>query len=88
MLPLAIIRKLGLKPRGSWLIQGEPLDDNRAYRVAINDFLISDREQNLGFLTLDAPGVQLIEEKQDIRFVVIRQLRAQGEPTAERVPAW
>jgi 5'-nucleotidase / UDP-sugar diphosphatase len=60
---------------GQWLIQNEPLDLNRTYRVAINDFLISGREQGLSFFTLEAPGVELIAESDDIRFAVIRQLR-------------
>lgn len=60
---------------GIWQVQGTPLDRDRLYRVAINDFLLSGREQGLEFLNLNSPEVQLIAEKEDIRFAVIRQLR-------------
>lgn len=59
-----------------WLIQGQPLDPTRIYRVAINDFLISGREIGLDYLTLDAPGVALVSEGEDIRFAVIKALQA------------
>ncbi|MBW4541160.1 MAG: bifunctional metallophosphatase/5'-nucleotidase [Myxacorys chilensis ATA2-1-KO14] len=58
-----------------WQIQKQPLQTNRNYRVAINNFLMSGKEQNLGFLSLQAPGVKLIAEKRDIRFAVIQELQ-------------
>lgn len=58
-----------------WQIQEQPLQTNRNYRVAINDFLMSGKEQNLGFLSFQAPGVKLIAEKRDIRFAVIQELK-------------
>ncbi|MGI0484005.1 bifunctional metallophosphatase/5'-nucleotidase [Pantanalinema rosaneae CENA516] len=60
---------------GNWLIQGQPLQPQRRYRVAIADFLMTGREQGLNFLNLDAPGVKLIAEHDDIRFVLIRHLQ-------------
>ncbi|MDD3620409.1 MAG: bifunctional metallophosphatase/5'-nucleotidase [Desulfobulbaceae bacterium] len=44
--------------QGAWLINGEPLDDNRTYRAAVNDFLLSGREGNLAFFSQSSPLVQ------------------------------
>lgn len=60
---------------GMWMINGEPLDPNRSYRVAINGFLMSGKERKLEFLNFKAGGVKLVGEKRDIRFAVIDQLR-------------
>jgi 5'-nucleotidase/UDP-sugar diphosphatase len=68
--------KVGYDEKTGWQIQGQPLQLNRNYRVAINDFLMSGKEQNLGFLSLQTPGVKLMAEKRDIRFAVIQELRA------------
>ncbi len=63
-----------------WLIQDQPLQPQRRYRVAINDFLISGREQGLDFLRLDVPGVKLLAETQDIRLALIAALQATAPP--------
>lgn len=64
------------KPKiGTWLVNGEPLEPNQKYRVAINDFLMSGKEKGLEFLNFNQPGVRLIAQKRDIRFAVIEQLR-------------
>ncbi|OLP20049.1 bifunctional metallophosphatase/5'-nucleotidase [Leptolyngbya sp. 'hensonii'] len=64
-------------PQGEgWLIQGQRLDPQRAYRVAINDFLVSGREQNLGFLKLGEPGIEALATGEDIRFALMRELRS------------
>jgi len=60
---------------GNWLINNQPLDINRTYKVAINDFLISGKEKGLDFLNLQQPGLKLITEKRDIRFAVIDRLK-------------
>jgi 5'-nucleotidase len=60
---------------GTWLINGEPLDPNQKYRVAINDLLMSGKEKGLEFLNFKQPGVRLIAQKRDIRFAVIEQLK-------------
>ncbi len=62
----------------SWLIAGQPLDESRHYRVAVSEFLVSGKEIGLDFLTLKQAGVQLLEEKRDIRFALISQLKAQN----------
>jgi 5'-nucleotidase / UDP-sugar diphosphatase len=63
---------------GKWLINGQPLNPNQTYKVAINDFLISGKEQGLDFLNLQQPGIKLIAEKRDIRFAVIEQIKSQA----------
>jgi 5'-nucleotidase len=63
---------------GKWLINGQPLNPNQTYKVAINVFLISGKEQGLDFLNLQQPGIKLIAEKRDIRFVVIEQIKSQA----------
>lgn len=61
---------------GNWLISGQPLNPQRIYKIAINDFLISGKEQGLDFLNLKQPRIRLIAEKRDIRFAVIDQLKS------------
>jgi 5'-nucleotidase / UDP-sugar diphosphatase len=58
-----------------WRIAGAPLEPERAYRVAILDFLLTGREQNLGFLTRDAEGVRVVREGLDIRQTTINQFK-------------
>lgn len=62
------------KPAG-WMINGSPLDPTRTYRVGINDFLMSGREANMGFLTRTTPGISEVEEQRDIRRAVIEALQ-------------
>ncbi|GAB1544715.1 5'-nucleotidase C-terminal domain-containing protein [Scytonema sp. NUACC21] len=57
--------------------QNQPLDPKRTYKIAINDFLISGKEQGLDFLNLQQPGIKLIAEKRDIRFALIDHLKKQ-----------
>lgn len=64
--------------QGGWLIAGNPIEADRLYRVAINDFLMTGREAGLDFLTLKQPGIRLIAEKRDIRLAVIEQLKAKS----------
>jgi 5'-nucleotidase len=58
-----------------WKINGTPLDPARTYRIAILDFLLTGREQNLDYLRRDAPGVQVVREGLDIRQTTINQFK-------------
>ncbi len=60
---------------GLWLVEGQPLSPERVYTVAISDYLMSGREVGLDFLTTDAAGVQESEEKNDVRFALIREMQ-------------
>lgn len=65
---------------GGWLINGEALDETRAYRVAINDFLLTGNEQGLDYLTPDNEGLTVLQEHDDVRAATIAQLRQTFPP--------
>ena len=54
---------------------GAPLDDARRYRIAVPDFLITGREQNLDFLNRENPELKVLQSFRDIRFSLIDALR-------------
>ena len=56
---------------GLWIVGGKPLEATRRYRVAINDFLLTGGEVNLGYLTRANPQVHDIVERRDIRHALI-----------------
>jgi 5'-nucleotidase len=58
-----------------WLINGEPLNLESHYGVAINDFLLTGREQGLEFLKSDNPGMQQKATHDDLRLALITQLQ-------------
>jgi 5'-nucleotidase len=61
---------------GTWLINGEPLDPERTYMVAINDFLLTGREQGLDFLNQENnPEVKVLEDHGDVRLAMIARLK-------------
>ena len=68
----AHVRKVG----GQWQVGGAPIDAGRSYRLAINDFLASGKEQNLDWLqpgpdfSIDDAG-----EAHDVRQLVIDELK-------------
>jgi 5'-nucleotidase/UDP-sugar diphosphatase len=53
-----------------WRINGKPLSDGSTYKVAINDYLISGKEQGFSFFSGRNPGVRVTcVENSDIRFI-------------------
>ncbi|HEY9811696.1 MAG TPA: bifunctional metallophosphatase/5'-nucleotidase [Halomicronema sp.] len=54
-----------------WLIGGQMLEENKRYRVAMTDFLLTGKETNLGFLNPEQVGVKVLGEGRDIRFSLI-----------------
>jgi 5'-nucleotidase/UDP-sugar diphosphatase len=58
-----------------WHIGGKPLDPAGHYRIALDDFLLSGAEINLGFLTRNNPQVRDLRELRDIRRAVIDELK-------------
>jgi len=62
------------RDKGVWLVQGRPIEPARRYTVALNDFLLTGGETNLGFLTRANPQVRDVVELRDIRRVVIEEL--------------
>jgi 5'-nucleotidase len=66
----------GVKREGGlWIVGGKPLEPARRYRVALNDFLLSGGEINLGYLTRTNPQVHNVEERRDMRHAVIAELK-------------
>ena len=60
-----------------WRIGGKPLDREARYKVVLPDFLVTGGEQNLGWLTLQSPGLRLLRTLRDVRLVVIDELKRQ-----------
>jgi len=60
-----------------WMVNGAPLDASGSYSVAISDFLLSGKEQNLDYLTTDNPGVTVKDTHGDQRKALITELQAQ-----------
>jgi 5'-nucleotidase len=58
-----------------WLLGASALDPQADYTVAIADFLLTGREQGLEFLTADAPGLTVVDDRRDVRQVLIDALR-------------
>jgi len=53
-----------------WLVDGKPLGDERFYKAAVNDFLLSGKEQGLEYFSDRNPGVRVTcPENGDIRFL-------------------
>jgi 5'-nucleotidase / UDP-sugar diphosphatase len=66
----------GVVEAGSaWEVDGALVDPDRRYRVVVADFLLSGREQGLGFLSRDTPGLLVLQERRDVRQVLIDELR-------------
>jgi 5'-nucleotidase/UDP-sugar diphosphatase len=62
-----------------WRVAGAPIDPSRVYRVAISDYLLTGAEVGIEFLKRDAPGVEVMGDRRDIRLAVIDQMRAQWQ---------
>lgn len=59
---------------GGWMVGGQSLDPDRTYRIAINDFLVTGKEQGLDFLK-PGPDFTVVKENRDQRMAVIDELR-------------
>jgi 5'-nucleotidase / UDP-sugar diphosphatase len=61
----------------AWLINDKPLEGQRVYRAAVNDFLLTGQEHGLAFLTRDLPDLRVVQDDGvDIRQALIAQLQA------------
>lgn len=75
----------GIQPGpGGWLIQGQPLEENSIYHIAVNDFLLSGYETGLDFFTPQHPDILKVDKpdlpadrRYDIRKTVIEYLLEQ-----------
>jgi len=57
-------------PDGGWLINEQPLDESRTYRVALTDFLVSGRERGLDYLSLQNPELRMERTLRDVRLAL------------------
>ncbi|MFZ5799715.1 MAG: bifunctional metallophosphatase/5'-nucleotidase [Thermodesulfobacteriota bacterium] len=56
---------------GGWLVNGVPLASKGTYTMAVNDFLLSGREENMEFFSMANPQVKAsCQEESDIRLVL------------------
>lgn len=62
------------RDNGVWLVQGKPIEPSRRYNVALNDFLLTGAETNMGYLTRANPQVRDVVELRDMRRAVIEAL--------------
>ena len=68
--------------RGEWILNDQPIDTAKIYRVAFTDFLITGKEANLGFLNKDNPAMIKLydaatspsDPRSDIRLALIKYL--------------
>ncbi len=70
---------------GGWMVGGQPLDSSRTYRIAINDYLATGKEQGLDFLK-PGPDFTIVKENRDQRMAVIDQLRRKYPGTSGAPP--
>ncbi|HBI16204.1 MAG TPA: bifunctional metallophosphatase/5'-nucleotidase [Desulfobulbaceae bacterium] len=71
-----------------WLVNNSPLEGKRFYKVAVNDFLLSGREENLGFFSVTNPKVKAsCQERSDIRMVLKEHLARSYPATNPAAPA-
>lgn len=65
-----------------WLLKNIPVEDNKVYKVAVTDFLMTGGEANMGFLTKDNPDIVKVypvftdpkDSRSDIRKAIIRYM--------------
>jgi 5'-nucleotidase len=68
----------GMEPSESgWRIGGADVNAASRYRIAVSDFLLTGREQNLDFLTRDNSEITVIREHADVRQALIAEIRRQ-----------
>lgn len=75
-----------------WLIRGKKIVANGKYKIAINAYLTTGKENNMDFLTFDNPKIKTIIRSEnldkgrietDIRRIFIEFLKKKGEKTSE-----
>jgi 5'-nucleotidase/UDP-sugar diphosphatase len=78
------LHPIGASRRGdSWIVNGKPLDPAAAYSVAMPEFLMTGQEARMPFLTRDR--VRAVEDRKDIRLVLIDELLRRFGPAKELV---
>lgn len=70
-LQTAGVEKIG----DSWHINGAVITADAKYNIAINDFLLTGKEQDLEFLKEDNPGLRKLKTHDDLRKALISELK-------------
>lgn len=64
------------RDKSEWRVNGAPLAAGRIYRAAIAEYLLSGKEQGLGYLAHGTPGIRAdCDKKSDVRFALIAYLQ-------------
>ena len=71
----------------NWTFKKMPVDENKVYKIAITDFLMSGGEANMGFLTKDNPGIVKVyplftdmkDPRSDVRRAIINYMEGLGK---------
>lgn len=66
----------------------ESLVPSKTYRVALMDYLLTGKEVGLGFLTGQTPGVQVVQQGQDIRQALIEYFKTQQDKAFTNLDAF
>lgn len=70
------LQTAGVKKSGNlWSIGDTPITPDGKYNVAINDFLLTGKEQDLEFLNTDNPGLRKLKTHDDLRKALIVELK-------------
>lgn len=64
---------------GVWFLDDGAILPGETYRVAVNDFLVSGREANLEYLSLERRDVREVGRHADVRFAVIDEIKRRAE---------
>jgi 5'-nucleotidase / UDP-sugar diphosphatase len=60
---------------GAWLLNNQPIDANKTYKIATTDFLLTGGERNLEFLTKNNADLVRVTAGKDLRFAVIQEFQ-------------
>jgi 2',3'-cyclic-nucleotide 2'-phosphodiesterase (5'-nucleotidase family) len=71
----------------NWDFKTMPIDENKVYKIAITDFLMSGSEANMGFLTKDNQGIVKVyplftdmkDPRSDVRRTIINYMEGLGQ---------
>ena len=70
------LQRANIEPDGvHWKVAGKPLDPERIYNIALDEFLLTGKEKGLRALTIGASGVGPVVELRDIRLALIDELK-------------
>ena len=70
------LQTANIEPDGTyWKVAGKPLDPEKTYKIALDDFLLTGKEKGLQSLKPGETGVGPTVELRDIRLALIDELK-------------